>query len=119
MTDVRSQQRALQEKTYALEQRMEHERPHLVRVMYGQPLDRIIVSFDADMIDTVEFDGTPEIAARLMERAGFTSFDTAINVLKSRGAERGKQYSVEHPLPELIGYDHPKVPPEDQEWFDM
>ena len=47
MTDVRSQQRALQEKTYALEQRMEHERPHLVRVMYGQPLDRIIVSFDA------------------------------------------------------------------------
>ena len=117
MTDVRSQQRKQQETLQRLKERIVHERPDYVELLYATPLDQITVGWDIE--DTVIIAGTSKLAAELVVLAGFADYEVAVHSFERRSNEKGKQFTADHRLAILIGYEYPKVPEEDREWFDF
>ena len=118
MTDVWSQQRKQQETLQRLKERIVRERPDYVELLYATPLDQITVGWDID--DTIVIAGTSKLAAELVVLAGFADYEAAVHSFERRSTdEKGKQFTADHRIAVLIGYEHPKVPEEDREWFDF
>ena len=118
MNDIRSQQRQKQNDLHILKERMKHEQPDYIELIFGEALDRITVSFSLE--DTVKIDGSPEDAAMLVSQAAFASYESALRAFRDRnGGEHGKRYSAEYQVAQLVGYNSPRVPDKDNEWFDF